>query len=133
EIAQANLRLRKSALFPSVDALAEAGFRRYGFYTMDGIGNYDTNFSENLKEDEKLPHPLPDYFVGLRTTWEIDLWGKLRNRKFAAYQRFLSSYEGRHLVQTTLIEEVATTYYDLLALDNELAILRKNIHLQQNA
>ena len=133
EIAQANLRLRKSAMFPSVDALAEAGLYRYGFYTADGIGNYDTNFSDNLEEDEKLPDPLPDYFVGLRASWEIDLWGKLKNRKRAAYQRFLSSYEGRHLVQTALIEEVATTYYDLLALDNELSILRKNINLQQDA
>src|SRR5690606_21162034 len=109
EIAQAHLRFRKSALFPSVDALAEAGLRRYGFYTTDGIGNYDTNFSDNLKEDEKLPNPVPDYFVGLRTSWEIDLWGKLKNRKRAAFRRFLSSYEGRHLVQTALIEEVATT------------------------
>lgn len=133
EIAQAHLRFRKSALFPSVDALAEAGLRRYGFYTTDGIGNYDTNFSDNLKEDEKLPNPVPDYFVGLRTSWEIDLWGKLKNRKRAAFRRFLSSYEGRHLVQTALIEEVATTYYDLLALDNELAILRKNINLQKDA
>src|SRR5690606_16992797 len=103
------------------------------FYTMDGIGNYDTNFSDNLKEDEKLPTPVPDYFIGLRTSWEIDLWGKLKNRKRSAYQRFLSSYEGRHLVQTALIEEVATAYFDLLALDNELAILNKNIHLQKNA
>src|SRR5690606_23729532 len=133
EIAQANLRLRKTALFPSVDALADAGLRRYGFYTMDGIGNYDTNFSDNLKEDEKLPTPVPDYFIGLRTSWEIDLWGKLKNRKRAAYHRFLSSYEGRHLVQTALVEEVATAYIDLLALDNELAILRKNIDLQKSA
>ena len=133
EIAQSGLKLRKSARFPSVDALAEAGLSRYGFYTADGIGNYDTNFSENLQEDEKLPNPLPDYFVGLRTSWEIDLWGKLKNRKRAAYQRFLSTYEGRHLVQTALIEEVATTYYELLALDNELAIIRKNIELQQDA
>jgi len=36
-------------------------------------------------------------------------------------------------VQTALVEEVATAYYDLLALDNELAILRKNINLQQDA
>ena len=133
EIAQANLKLRKSALFPSVDALAEIGLRRYGFYTADGIGNYDTNFSDNLKDDEKLPDPLPDYFVGFRTSWEIDLWGKLKNRKRAAYQRFLSSYEGRHLVQTALVEEVATTYFDLIALDNELSILRKNIDLQKSA
>lgn len=133
EIAKANLRLRKANLFPSVNALAEAGLRKYGFYTMDGIGNYDTNFSENLNEDEKLPNPLPDYFVGLRTSWEIDLWGKLKSKKRAAYQRFLASYEGQRLVQTLLIEEVATAYYDLLALDSELAILRKNITLQQEA
>ncbi len=133
EIARANLRLRKASLFPSIDALAEAGLRKYGFYTMDGIGNYDTNFSDNLDEDEKLPDPLPDYFIGLRTSWEIDLWGKLKNQKQAAYQRFLSTYEGRKLVQTSLIEAVALAYYDLLALDNELAILRKNIGLQEDA
>src|SRR5690606_11244031 len=79
EIARANLRLRKAASFPSVEALAEAGLRKYGFYTMDGIGNYDTNVSDNLDEEEKLPDPMPDYFVGLRTNWEVDLWGKLRN------------------------------------------------------
>ena len=133
EIARANLRLRKAGMFPSVDALAEAGLRKYGFYTPDGIGNYDTNFSENLNEDEKLPDPLPDYFIGLRTSWEIDLWGKLKRQKQAAYQRFLASYEGRKLVQTSLIEEVVLAYYELLALDNELAILRKNIGLQEDA
>ncbi|MFC3199755.1 efflux RND transporter permease subunit [Parapedobacter deserti] len=133
EIAQANLRMRRARLFPSVEALAEAGLRKYGFYTMDGIGNYDTNFSENLEEDEKLPDPLPDYFIGFRTSWEIDLWGKLKHRKRAAYQRFLATYEGRHLVKTALIEEVASAYYDLLALDSELAILRSNIQLQEEA
>ncbi len=133
EIAQANLRLRKASLFPSVDALAEAGLRKYGFYTMDGIGNYDTNFSDNLDDDEKLPDPLPDYFIGVRTSWEIDLWGKLKSKKRAAYQRFLASYEGQRLVQTMLVEEVAKAYYDLLALDNELSILRRNIKLQEES
>jgi len=133
EMARANMRLRKNALFPSVDAVAEAGLRKYGFYTIDGIGNYDTNFSGNLKDDEKLPDPVPDYFLGLRASWEIDVWGKLKNRKKAAFARFLSSYEGRKLVQTQLVAEVATAYFDLLALDNELAILEKNIVLQQES
>jgi len=133
EIAQANFRWRKSALYPSIDAFAEAGLRKFGFYTMDGIGNYDTNFSDNLNDDEKLPDPLPDYFAGLRTSWEIDLWGKLRNRKRSAYQEFLATFEGKRLIQTALVEQVAAAYYDLMALDNELAILRKNIKLQQDA
>lgn len=133
EIARANFAWRRAGLLPSVDAMAEAGLRKYGFYTMDGIGNYDTNFSDNLKEDEKLPTPLPDYFIGLRASWEIDLWGKLKNKKEAAYQQFLASYEGQRLIKTTLIEDVATAYYGLLALDNELTILRRNIRLQEDA
>jgi len=133
EIARANMRLNKNALFPSIEAVAEAGLRKFGFYTMDGIGNYDTNFSDNLKEDEKLPDPLPDYFLGIKASWEIDVWGKLKNRKKAALARFLASYEGKKLVQTQLVAEVATAYFELLALDNELSILEKNIHLQQES
>lgn len=133
DIAHANLRIRRAAALPSVDAIAEAGLRKFGFYTMDGIGNYDTNFSDNLQEDERLPDPLPDYFVGVRTSWEIDLWGKLRSQKRAAYQRFLSTYEGQKLVKTTLIADVATSYYDLLAYESELAILHKNILEQEKA
>lgn len=133
EMARANMRMRKGALFPSISAEAQAGLRKYGFYTMDGIGNYDTNFSENLRDDERLPDPLPDYLLGLRASWEIDIWGKLKNRKKAAFARFLSSYEGQRLVNTQLVAEVASAYYGLLALDNELAILEKNIGLQEES
>lgn len=133
EMARANLKLRKNALAPSIDAVAEAGLRKFGHYTMDGIGNYDTNLSDNLKDDERLPDPLPDYFLGLRASWEIDLWGKLKNRKKAALARFLSSYEGRKLVSTQLIAEIAMTYYELMAYDNELKILNRNIKIQEES
>src|SRR5690606_15054007 len=131
ELAKANLRMRKGALLPNLDLAADVGLRRFGFYTMDGIGNYDSNFSENLKENERIPNPLPDYYVGLRTSWEIDLWGKLKNKKQAALNKFLASYEGRKLVQTELISNVASAYFELLTLDAELQILSKNIKLQR--
>jgi HAE1 family hydrophobic/amphiphilic exporter-1 len=133
EIAAANLRIRKRAAMPNLDLSVEAGLRKYGFYTMDGIGNYDTNFSDNLKEDERLPDPLPDYFIGLRTSWELDLWGKLKNRKEAALNNFLASYEGQKLVQTELVSNVASAYFELLTLDEELEILNRNITLQQRS
>lgn len=133
EIAKANLRMRKGAALPNLDLSVEAGLRKYGFYTMDGIGNYDTNFSDNLKENERLPDPLPDYFVGIRTSWEIDLWGKLKNRKQAALNKFLASYEGQRLVQTELVSNVAAAYFELLTLDDALGILNRNIDLQQRS
>ncbi|RRN77499.1 efflux transporter outer membrane subunit, partial [Pseudoxanthomonas sp. SGD-10] len=133
EQAKASLRLKKGAMLPNLDVVAEAGLRKYGFYTMDGIGNYDTNFSDNLKEDEKLPDPLPDYFVGLRTSWEIDIWGKLRNQKSAALNTFLASYEAQKLVQTELVSQIALAYYELISLDEELEVYNKNIELQKKA
>jgi NodT family efflux transporter outer membrane factor (OMF) lipoprotein len=47
--------------------------------------------------------------------------------------RFLASEKARHLVVTTLVAEIARSYYELLSLDNELVFIQENIQLQQTA
>ncbi|MBX2895378.1 MAG: TolC family protein [Cyclobacteriaceae bacterium] len=133
EAARANVRLAKGTLLPSLGASIAAGQQRFGEYTMDGVGNFDTNFSPNIREDQRMPQNLPDYFTSLQSTWEIDLWGKLRNQKRAAVARLLATDSGRKLITTTLVAAVAESYYELLALDNELLIIEKNIQLQERA
>ncbi|WP_316934376.1 TolC family protein [Hymenobacter sp. AT01-02] len=96
------------------------------------MGNFDTNLSQNIEGQRRIPTTLtPDYFLGLRASWELDLWGKLRSRRKAAYLRLLASVEGRNLVVTSLVAEVARGYYELLTLDNQLASLERNATLQQ--
>jgi len=63
----------------------------------------------------------------------VDIWKKLRNSKKAAITRYLSTEEGKNFVITNLIAEVADSYYELLALDNQLEIVKQNIGLQKNA
>ncbi|MEI6949223.1 efflux transporter outer membrane subunit [Paraflavisolibacter sp. H34] len=134
EGARANFLQTRGALRPSVQAMAAAGVDKYGDYTLNGVGNFDTNLSGNIEKDQKIPTPLtPDFFLGLRSSWEIDLWGKLRQQKSAAYHRLLASQQGVQGVRTLLVSEVATRYFELLALDDELEVLRQNIHLQQRA
>lgn len=133
EVANANLRYNRLQLLPSVTVNANAGVEKYGDYTMNGVGNYDTNLSPNINGDQKIPNPTPDYFLGFRSSWEIDLWGKLRSRKNAAFNQFLASQSGYKMVVTSLTSQIATAYYQLLALDNELRVIRKNILLQNNA
>ncbi len=133
EMAKANVRVAKGALFPTLSMNAAIGQRKFGEYTMDGIGNFDTNFSQSLPEDKRVPEHLPDYYGGLQSNWEIDLWGKLRNQKKAAAARFLATEKGRHLITTGLVAEIARGYYELIALDNELEIIRENSQLQQTA
>lgn len=134
EMARASVFFTRGALRPQVEAAVSAGVEKYGDYTLNGVGNFDTNLSPNINDKQRIPDPLvPDYFVGLRSSWEIDLWGKLKNYKKAAYARYLASEEGRKLVITSLVADIANLYYELQALKTELEILNKNIELQQRA
>ena len=133
KVAETRLMAAKKAGMPSLDLSLSAGIDKYADYTMNGVGNYDTNLSPNINKDQHIPGPTPEYFAGLRSSWEIDLWGKLKNQRQAAYARFLGSREGRRLLITQIVAGVTGLYYELTAMDNELAIIRRNITLQESA
>lgn len=134
ELARAGVRFTQGIDMPDLSAATTIGSRKFGNYTIDGVGNYDTQFSTNLDNKQKLPSPvIPDFFIGLQSSWEIDLWGKLKSKKKAAAARFIASEHGRNLVITSMVSEIADAYYQLLILDNEQKILEDNIRLQQSA
>ena len=125
EVARAGVLVARGALLPSVSAGATGGFDRFADYA--ALGQTSTN------DGRELPNGVPNFFLGLTSTWEIDLWGKLRNRREAAFARLLGSEQGRRLVQTALVAQVASLYYELLTYDNQLAVLGKNRALQERA
>jgi NodT family efflux transporter outer membrane factor (OMF) lipoprotein len=87
----------------------------------------------DIREGKEFPDPLTDYSLGLSASWELDVWKKLRNAKKAAIFEYLSSVEGKNFMVTNLVSELAASYYELLALDNQLAIIEQNLEIQQNA
>ncbi|MDB5256484.1 MAG: efflux system, outer rane lipoprotein NodT family [Chitinophagaceae bacterium] len=131
--ARAGVQFTKGIRMPNLGLNLSAGQRRYAEYTIDGVGNYDTQFSPHLSDKQKLPDPVPDFYAGVYSTWEIDLWGRLKNKKRAALSRFLAGEQGRNLVVTDLIAEISSAYYRLMVLDQELLIIKENIQLQENA
>jgi NodT family efflux transporter outer membrane factor (OMF) lipoprotein len=131
EMARSQVTSFKGALFPRLDIGGTFGQRRFGAYTMDGVGNYDTQFSPNITQDQIIPEHLPDYYLGGLMAWEVDVWGKLKNKKKAAVERYLGSVDGRKWALTVLIEEIALTYYELISYDLELEIVNQTIELQQ--
>lgn len=131
--ARASMMAAKAGLFPAVSGMAGASRRKFGEYTMDGVGNFDTNLSEDLPADKRIPDPYRDFIIGANFNWEVDVWGKLRNQKRAAASRYLASEEFAKSVRTWLVSEVATNYYELLAIDAEIQVLNENIRLQDLA
>lgn len=133
-IANSHLKAAKLALLPSLDLVADASGTHYGKYTMDGVGNFDTNFSQNINEKQRINENVsPNLFLGGKVSWEANIWGKLSNRKKAARERFFASQEGMRLLQTRLLSDIADLYYKLIALDKQAEIYKKNLKTQQKA
>jgi len=129
EIAKNEVLFRQGPLSPRVGARLGIGVDKVGEYTSQGAGDKSTEITPG----QEVPNPLFDITAAVYASWEVDIWKKLRNAKKAAITRYLSTLEGRNFVLTNLVAEVATSYYELLALDNQLEFVRQNIGLQKNA
>lgn len=128
-IALNEIRARKGEYLPFVNLGASAGMEKVGLYTSQGANDANTN----IKPNQKVPEYLPNLFGGAMASWEVDIWRRLRNARDASAKRYLASIEGRNFTATRLIAEIASGYYELMALDNRLKILRDNLTIQQNA
>lgn len=128
-ITKNEVRARKGEYLPSVGVKAGGGVDKVGRYTRDGALEANTE----IEPGEEFPEPFSDLMIGAFASWELDVWKKLRNARQVAMYKYLSSIEGKNFMVTNLVSEIANSYYELLALDNQLAIVKQNIEIQQKA
>jgi HAE1 family hydrophobic/amphiphilic exporter-1 len=132
ELALADYKMQSKNYLPAVDITATNALKRFGTYTMDGVGNEDTNESERVPADKKIPmSPYREWYGGLAFSWEADIWGKLFSQRKAAMARYMASGEYRHGMYTWLVGEVASNYFELMGLDQEKKVLQENLRLQE--
>lgn len=120
------------ALLPSLQVRGRAGGERFGKYTMNGVGNFDTNLSERISDDQRVNENFtPDFFLAFESSWELDVWGKLRQARKARQLEILASAEGLHLIKTMIVTTIAELYFTLQALDDEREIIENELKLQR--
>jgi multidrug efflux system outer membrane protein len=129
EIARNEVQARKGEYLPFVGAGVSTDVEKVGRYTVQGASEATTD----IKPGKETPEAVPNQMFGVSATWEVDIWRKLRNAKKAAYYKYLSTAEGRNFMVTGLIAEIANSYYELIALDNQLDLIKQNIEIQSNA
>jgi len=122
-IAQNEVSARQGEVLPKVRAGAGVGVEKVGRDTSQGRADEATG----------VPEHLGNFTFGLSGSWEIDVWKKLRNAAKAAGYRYLASVEAKNFLVTQIVAEIARSYYELVALDNQLDILKKNLDIQVNA
>lgn len=113
----------KGDYIPRLDAGVGVGIEKVGEHTPIGV-------SDNA---HGVPKNRPDFRFGFHASWETDMWSSLRNARKAAKYRYEASIQERNFLVTEIVAEIANSYYDLVALDNQLEILDRNIGIQKDA
>lgn len=129
QISRNEIQARTGEYLPFVGLRAGLGVDKVGEYTRPGAIERSTE----IRPGREFPTPLPDVLVAAEVSWQVDIWHRLHNAKRSAAARYLSTVEGRNFTVTNLVAEIANSYYELLALDSQLDILKKNIDIQTNA
>jgi len=128
-IAKNRFKIQESKLFPMIGAQMTSSQSRISNYTAEGAGNKNTEIETN----QYIPNPLSNYGMGLYANWEIDLWGKLKNGKKAAYSRYFAQNEFKKWITSSIVAKISTQYYELLALENELKVIEETLRLEEEA
>lgn len=109
EQARQQAAVANSAFFPQIGYGGDIGRGRNSLFNSPYSLNGATESSVQLS---------------LSAAWEIDLWGRIRRSSEAARAQFLATDEARRGVMITLVSQVATAYFQLLQLDQQLEIQR---------
>lgn len=113
--AEAGVSMAVGAYFPSVALAGQVEHQR---------------ISMGAKGKDVLGYELGTSFgLGVAVTWEADLWGKINRQYRAQAAQLMSTHAYRNLIQTSLVANIATTYYSLMALDEQLRVTEETIEL----
>lgn len=110
-VTEAYLKQGKAGYLPTVSATAQMTHQE-----LSGNSQFGSLFSS-----------LDQYELSGSLSWEADIWGKIRSNKRASEATYLQSVAAHKAVKTQLIASIATTYYQLLALDAQLKVTEQTV------
>jgi len=110
-VTEAYLKQGKAGYLPTVSATAQMTHQE-----LSGNSQFGSLFSS-----------LDQYELSGSLSWEADIWGKIRSNKRASEATYLQSVAAHQAVKTQLVSSIATTYYQLLALDAQLKVTEETV------
>ncbi|MDQ7917168.1 efflux transporter outer membrane subunit [Mesonia sp. MT50] len=80
-----------------------------------------------------LNSSLDQYELSANLSWEADIWGKIRSNKRAYEAGYLQSVAAHQAVKTALVSNIASTYYQLLSLDEKKKVTEITIENREKS
>lgn len=100
-----------------------------GYFPTLGVNAQVTHqeLSRNSQFGAFFDGGITQYELSGNLSWEADIWGKIRSSKRAAQAAYLQSVAGHQVIKTQLVSGIATVYYQLLMLDEQLRVVDETI------
>jgi multidrug efflux system outer membrane protein len=116
-----------------LQAQAQLGIARANQFPTASVGA-GISSEQNAKVSNLFPaYQVDSGQVNLSVIWNLDFWGKYRRQTEAARAQMLASEWGQQAVISSLVANVATTYFQLRALDSELEIAKRTLGSRQQS
>jgi multidrug efflux system outer membrane protein len=116
--ARAQYGIARSYLFPEIGVSA-------------GYSARQVSRTSDPPEGTAADKTRQNWNVSLPLSWEIDLFGRIRRDKEAAFAAYLATEEGRRAAVITLVADVASTYLLLRELDLQLDVARRTVQTNE--
>lgn len=110
QIARAYVKQGKAGYFPSLNANASVIHQEAPAY----------NVFNNISS-------INQYELSAGLSWEADIWGKIRSNERAFQATYLQSVAAHQAVKSTLIANIASVYYQLMTLDEQIKVTEETI------
>src|SRR6185437_9671035 len=111
---QQQVRITRSQQFPQVNAV------------LSGAGS-------NVSSAGTTVLTAPPVEFGLSASWTPDFWGLYRKQTEVQRDQLLAQQWAQRAVRVTLVQQVATTYFQLRALDAQLAVAKDTVKERQDS
>jgi len=126
---QEQVRITRSQQFPtlSVGGLGVGA-------DIPSLNNSNSNSSSSSSSNSSsLSSPIVEGSFSLSAAWTPDFWGLYRKQTEAARDQLLAQTWAQRAVRMTLVQQVATAYLQLRALDNQLALTKQTLKVRQDS
>lgn len=122
EIAEREWKRSKMQQLPSAQLQVSAAYNHPSDNSLNGLSTNSFLGKSHIE----------NYQTTATLSWEADIWGKISRQQEANRALYLQGQEAAKAVQTRLVADIAEGYYNLLMLDEQMEIARKNLLVNED-
>jgi len=127
---QAQVKITRAQQFPSISVGGLGAGADIPALNSNSNSNSGSGSNSN---SSILSSPLVEGSFSVSASWTPDFWGLYRKQTEAARDQLLAQEWAQRAVRITLVQQVVTTYIQLRALDEQLAITKRTISTRQDS